>query len=156
MSLITPDELKILCDMSKGRLLGLDVGSKNVGLALSDKGHIIATPYYVLERLGWKKDLPYLINLIHAQDVVACVVGWPINMDGSIGERCAYVMEFYEKMQEAIDIPVLFWDERLSTIAAERVLLEADMSRKRRSEVVDKMAASYILQGVLDRLRKMS
>lgn len=155
MAIITPDELKQLSQRKKGRILGLDVGSKTVGIALSDKGHIIATPYQTLDRLGWKKDIPFFMNLIESQEVFACAVGWPLNMDGSVGERCAYVMEFCDKLQEAIDIPILFWDERLSTIAVERVLLEADMSRKRRAEVVDKMAASYILQGVLDRLRRM-
>lgn len=152
---MTQDQLRSVLKDNKGRVLGMDIGTKTVGLALSDTGRIIATPFEVLDRQGWKKDLPYLTGIIHSHDIIACVVGWPINMDGSVGERCAYVMEFCEKLLSVIDMPILFWDERMSTIAVERVLLEADMSRKRRSEVVDKMAASYILQGALDRLRQM-
>lgn len=155
MAIISQDELKDIFKSQKGRALGLDVGTKSVGLALSDTTHIIATPFEVMDRLGWKKDLQYLTEVIHSHNVIACVVGWPINMDGSVGERCAYVMEFCTKLLEHIDVPILFWDERLSTVAVERVLLEADMSRKRRDEVVDKMAASYILQGALDRMRQM-
>lgn len=144
-----------LCAESKGRLLGLDVGSKTVGLALSDTGHIIASPYKTLERKGWKQDLPFLANLIKAENVIACVIGLPINMDGSMGERCEYVRDFGDKLQEFIETPIIYWDERLSTVAVERMLIDADLSRKRRGEVVDKLAASYILQGVLDRLRNM-
>lgn len=155
MSLITQQELSDLCTQNKGRLLGLDVGTKTVGLALSDMGYIIASPYQTLERKGWKQDLPFLSNLIQQQNVIALVIGWPLNMDGSMGSRCEYVRDFGDKLQETIDLPLIYWDERLSTVAVQRMLIEADLSRKRRGEVVDKLAASYILQGVLDRLHNM-
>lgn len=151
MALITLEEL-----VSKpGRLIGLDVGTKTVGLAFSDATRSIATPFSTYNRKGWKQDLPYLSKLIDDERVVACVVGLPLNMDGSESQRSEYVRDFVAHLTEVIQIPILFWDERLSTIAVERVLLDADLSRKRRAEVVDKMAASYILQGVLDRLRNM-
>jgi len=155
MSVIGQQELADLCKQSQARLLGLDVGTKTVGLALSDMSYTIASPYQTLERKGWKQDLPFLANLIKQQTIIACVIGLPINMDGSEGERCAYVRDFGEKLLEAVDVPIIYWDERLSTVAVQRMLIEADMSRKRRGEVVDKLAASYILQGVLDRLRNM-
>jgi putative holliday junction resolvase len=155
MAIISLNELKDLCDRNPGRLMGMDVGSKTVGLALSDMGRVIASPFKTLDRKGWKQDLPYLAKLIKEQSVIACVIGLPINMDGSEGERCAYVRDFGDKLQEVLETHILYWDERLSTVAVERMLLEADLSRKRRGEVVDKLAASYILQGVLDRLSNM-
>jgi putative Holliday junction resolvase len=155
MSVILPQDLADLCAQKPGRLLGLDVGTKTVGLALSDMGHTIASPYKTLERKGWKQDLPFLANLVKEYQVIAFVIGLPINMDGSQGEKCDYVRNFGDKLKESIDLPILFWDERLSTVAVERMLIEADLSRKRRGEVVDKLAASYILQGVLDRISRM-
>ncbi len=155
MSVIGQQELADLCKQSQGRLLGLDVGTKTVGLALSDMSHTIASPYQTLERKGWKQDLPFIVNLIKQQTVIACVIGLPINMDGSEGDRCTYVRDFGDKLLETMEMPIIYWDERLSTVAVQRMLIEADMSRKRRGEVVDKLAASYILQGVLDRLRNM-
>lgn len=155
MPVINEQDLHELTKSQKGRLLGLDVGTKTVGLALSDMGYIIASPYKTLDRKGWKQDLPFLLKLIEDQNVIACVIGLPINMDGSEGERCDYVREFGNKLHEVTSIPILYWDERLSTVAVERMLIEADLSRKRRGQVVDKLAASYILQGTLDRIRNM-
>jgi putative Holliday junction resolvase len=155
MSVISQQELKDLCTREKGRLLGLDVGTKTVGLALSDMGRIIATPFQTLERKGWKHDLPFLGDLIKKQQVIACIIGLPMNMDGTEGEKCTYVRDFGDKLQDFTETPILYWDERLSTIAVERMLIDADLSRKRRGEVVDKLAASYILQGVLGRLGNM-
>ncbi len=153
MPVITTEQLKELCKPSKGRLLALDVGTKTIGLALSDENQIIASPYKTLERKGWAKDLPKLLEIIAEQKILAIIIGLPMQMDGTEGKMCSYVREFGEKLLESTKSPLCYWDERLSTSAVERVLLEADLSRKRRKEVVDKLAASYILQGVLDWLR---
>lgn len=134
------------------RLLGLDVGSKTIGLALSDRGWRIATPLETLKRTKFRKDLRALKALVTEHQIVGLVIGWPLNMNGSEGPRCQSTRSFAENIQEDLPLPICFWDERLSTVASERALLEADMSRKRREEVIDKMAASYILQGVLDSL----
>ena len=132
------------------RILGLDVGAKTIGVALSDVGRTIATPCTTIRRGKFARDAGALGALIGEHDVGALVIGLPVNMDGSEGPRCQSVRQFAANLLERIDIAVAFWDERLSTVAAERVLLEADVSRKRRAELVDKMAAAYILQGALD------
>lgn len=154
MPVITPNLLRDMCEHSKGRLLGMDVGTKTVGLALSDESHIIASPYLTLERKGGGKDVSALLGIVAKEKVIAVVIGLPVNMDGTEGEMCTFVREFGGKLLEFSQVPVCYWDERLSTAAVNRILLEADLSRKRRKEVVDKVAASYILQGVLDWLRK--
>ncbi len=133
------------------RLMGLDVGSKTVGLALSDGGLAIASPLQTLRRTKFTKDAEALKALIDEHGVGGLVIGLPINMDGSEGPRCQSTRQFAANLLAKFDIPIAFQDERLSTAAVERVLIEeADMSRKRRAEVVDKMAAAWILQGALD------
>ncbi len=133
------------------RLLGLDVGAKTVGLALSDSRLAIASPADTLKRGKFADDARRLARLIEAEDVGALIVGLPIEMSGREGRRCQSVRQFADNLLKVVDLPVAFWDERLSTAAVERLLVdEADMSRKRRAEVVDKMAAAYILQGALD------
>lgn len=134
------------------RLIGLDVGVKTIGLALSDAGRIIASPYRTIRRGKFARDVEELRLIIADNDVGAAIVGLPINMNGTEGPRCQSVRQFAANLQAKIDIDVAFWDERLSTVAAERTLLAADISRKRRSQVIDKMAAAYILQGALDNL----
>jgi len=141
--------------LAKGeRLLGLDVGAKTVGLALSDRGLTVASPLETLKRGKLIDDVAALGELCQARAVGGLVIGLPINMDGSEGPRCQSVRQFAANLAErGLDLAVAFWDERLSTAAVERLLItEADMTRKRRSEVVDKMAAAYILQGALDAL----
>ena len=141
--------------LAKGeRLLGLDVGAKTVGLALSDRGLTVASPLETLKRGKLIDDVAALGELCQARAVGGLVIGLPINMDGSEGPRCQSVRQFAANLAErGLDLAVTFWDERLSTAAVERLLItEADMTRKRRSEVVDKMAAAYILQGALDAL----
>ena len=133
--------------------MGLDVGSKTIGLALSDRHHIIATPLSTINRTKFKVDGKKLAELITEHQVIALVIGLPMNMDGTEGPRCESVRQFATNLLEVVDIPVFFWDERLSTMAVTRTMIEADMSRQRRKQVVDKAAASYILQGVLDRLK---
>ena len=134
------------------RLLGLDVGSKTIGLALSDSSLTVATPMETLRRTKFRDDLSRLRRIIAERGVDGLVIGLPINMDGSEGRRAQSVRQFAANLLEAIDIPAAFWDERLSTAAVTRILLEAEVSRKRRRQVVDKMAAAYILQGALDHL----
>ena len=135
------------------RLLGLDVGSKTVGLALSDVTRTIATPYRTLRRTTLAKDAESLRRTIDEHGVGGLVIGLPLQMDGTEGRRCQSVRRFAANLLERMDIAVAFWDERLSTAAVERVLIrEADMSRRRRARVIDKAAAAYILQGALDAL----
>jgi len=137
----------------EGRILGCDVGEKTIGLALSDKTRMIATPLSVILRTKWKKDSEVLLKILDEHSIVGVVVGFPLNMDGSEGPRCQSTRQFVNNLLLLKDLPVCLWDERLSTVAVTRTLLEADMSRSKRSKVVDKMAASYILQGLLDAIR---
>ncbi|MCH7865872.1 MAG: Holliday junction resolvase RuvX [Proteobacteria bacterium] len=133
------------------RLLGLDVGAKTIGLALSDVSLTVATPMETIRRGKFAEDAGRLRAIIAAEGVGGLVIGLPVSMDGTEGPRCQSVRQFAENLLEHVDLPIAFWDERLSTKAVERVLIkEADMTRKRRAEVIDKMAAAYILQGALD------
>jgi putative Holliday junction resolvase len=132
------------------RLLGLDVGSKTIGLALSDVSRTVATPLLTIARTKFTIDVKKLFELIDSRDVGALIVGLPISLDGSEGPACQSVRQFAANLLALRDLPLAFWDERLSTAAVTRTLLEADASRKRRAEVIDKMAAAYILQGALD------
>ena len=133
-------------------LLGLDLGAKTIGLALSDRALIVASPHSTIRRTKFTADAETLRRLVAEHEIAALVIGLPINMDGSEGPRCQSVRQFAANLLAGFDIAVAYWDERLSTAAVTRTLLEADVSRKRRAEVVDKMAAAYILQGALDRL----
>ncbi len=137
------------------RLMGLDLGTKTIGIALSDLSQSVATPTETLKRKKFTADAAYIVSLATEQDVQALIIGLPLNMDGSEGPRAQATRAFARNMRQHTDLPVVFWDERLSTVAVERTLLEADASRKRRGEVIDKMAAGYILQGALDRLAKI-
>jgi len=149
--------IEALAQMLKpgGRLLGLDVGSKTIGLALSDMTRAVATPLTTIKRTKFTKDAAELSEVIESHDISALVIGLPLNMDGSEGPRAQSIRAFARNLGSHVSLPVAFWDERLSTAAAERTLLEADASRKRRGEVIDKMAAAIILQGALDRLRSL-
>ena len=137
------------------RLLGLDLGEKTIGLALSDTGLSIATPMQVLKRGKFAADARQLDHIISEQGVGGLVVGLPLNMDGSDGPSAQSARAFGRNWVGHSPLPLLFQDERLSTSAVTRTLLDADASRRRREEVVDKMAAAYILQGALDRLRNI-
>jgi len=139
------------------RVLGLDFGDKTIGLALSDSGLSLASPLETIRRGKFKADAEALKAVIEDRKVGALVLGLPVNMDGSEGKRCQQTRGFAENLQREAGVtqPIALWDERLSTSAVERFLIdEADMTRKRRSEVVDKMAAAYILQGALDAMRR--
>lgn len=135
------------------RLLGLDVGEKTVGVAVSDTTLTIASPVETLRRGKFTADVERLTKLVADQKVGGFVVGLPINMDGSQGPRCQSVRAFANNLLAKIDLPLTFWDERLSTAAVTRTMLDADLSRARRAELVDKLAAAYILQGYLDHLK---
>ena len=135
------------------RLLGLDLGEKTIGLALSDTGRSVATPMETLKRGKFAADAKALAERIGKLGVGGLVVGLPLNMDGSEGPAAQSARAFARNFANVRDIPIALMDERLSTAAVTRTLLEADASRKRRAQVVDKMAAAYILQGALDRLR---
>ena len=134
------------------RLFGLDVGTKTIGLALSDVMRRIATPLETIRRTKFSADAARLLELAREHGVGGLVIGLPVNLDSSEGPRAQSTRAFARNLAALTDLPMAFWDERLSTAAAERALLEADTSRKRRAEVIDKMAAAYILQGALERL----
>lgn len=135
-----------------GRLAGLDVGSKTIGVALCDAGWTIASPADTIARNRFTDDLAVLRKLIEEQSVRGVVIGLPLNMDGSDSPRTQSTRAFARNLAP-LDLPVLLWDERWSTAAVTRTLIDADASRKRRAELVDKLAASYILQGAIDALR---
>jgi putative holliday junction resolvase len=138
------------------RLLGLDVGTKTIGMALSDVTHSIATPYETIRRTKFTEDVKLIIRATDANKVGAIVIGLPINLDGSEGPRAQSTRAFARNLASRVKLPLAFWDERLSTAAVERHLIQADASRKRRAEVIDRMAAAYILQGALDRLKRLA
>ncbi|MBI5380096.1 MAG: Holliday junction resolvase RuvX [Nitrospirae bacterium] len=138
------------------RILGLDVGDKTIGIAVSDDRGRIALGLTTHHRKSLRDDLLFLQRLVEEYQVSEIVVGLPKNMNGTIGRQGEKVQAFAEKVRAAIAIPLAFWDERLSTVAAERTLLEADLGRKKRKQVVDKLAAVLILQGYLDRRSQSS
>ena len=135
------------------RIMSLDVGSRTIGIACSDALLMTAQGIETIRRTSLEKDFNRLQELIAEYEVHELVVGMPKNMNGTKGERAEKTEEFVEKMKEVIDLPVSYWDERLSTVMAERQLIAADLSRKKRKSVIDKMAAVVILQGYLDRLQ---
>lgn len=149
MAMITLDDLRA----SSGALLGLDPGTKTLGLAISDRTRLIASPLETIRREKFGPDAAKLLDIYSTNDASALIVGYPVNMDGSLGPRTQSVRDFCTNLLRLSDIPIFLWDERMSTMAVTRTMISADMSRKKRGENVDKLAASFILQGVLDRLR---
>ncbi len=143
-----------LADLLKtgDRVAGLDLGSKTIGLALSDVMQQVASPVRTIKRSKFSIDANELLAFFKANSVKAIVIGLPVNMDGTAGPRVQSTRAFVRNFGKLSSIPVTFWDERMSTAAVERVLIDADRSRARRAELVDKLAAVYILQGALDRL----
>ena len=139
------------------RLLGLDLGEKTIGLAISDGGLAVASPLETIRRRKFTQDAAALGRIVEEREVGGLVLGLPVNMDGSEGPRCQSTRQFARNLEQVagIALPYAFWDERLSTAAVERFMIEeADMTRRRRGEVVDKMAAAFILQGALEALRQ--
>ena len=133
-------------------LAGLDLGEKTIGVAVSDRMLSVATPLETIRRSKFTADAAALLAITAEREIVGLILGLPFNMDGSEGPRCQSTRAFARNLSRLTDLPIGYWDERLSTVAAERALLEADTSRKRRSEVIDHVAAGYILQGALDRI----
>ncbi len=133
-------------------IAGLDLGEKTIGVAISDLRRSIATPIDIIRRVKFTEDATKLMALLTARNVAGILFGLPLNMDGSEGPRVQSTRAFARNLTRLTDLPIFYWDERLSTVAATRALLEADASRKRRKEVIDQVAAGYILQGALDRL----
>ncbi|WP_418024181.1 Holliday junction resolvase RuvX [Paracoccus sp. TD-10] len=136
-----------------GAVAGLDLGTKTIGVAVSDGLRGVASPLTVIRRTKFTADAQALLQMAAERALVGLVLGLPRNMDGSEGPRAQSTRAFARNLERLTPLPITFWDERLSTVAAERALLEGDTSRKRRAEVIDQVAAGYILQGALDRLR---
>jgi putative pre-16S rRNA nuclease len=136
-----------------GRLIGIDAGTKTLGLALSDVTRTIASPLVVLQRKRFMEDAAELLRLAQEHGIAGFVLGLPTNLDGTTGPRAQATRAFAKNLNRLTPLPILLWDERLSTAEAERTLLAADASRKRRAAVIDKLAATIILQGALDRMR---
>lgn len=154
-NLITLEELAGLL-APRARLIGIDLGTKTIGLALSDVERRLASPYETLARRKFTLDAQALSAIAAKQDAAAYVIGLPLNMDGSEGPRAQATRAFIRNMAALDPRPFVFWDERLSTAAVTRALIEQDASRAKRAAVVDRMAAAYILQGALDRLTGMA
>jgi len=136
-----------------GRIMGLDLGTKTIGVAISDGMRYSATPLETIRRTKFTADAIRLDEIIAQNAIVAVILGLPLNMDGSEGPRVQSTRAFARSLAQRISLPIAFWDERLSTSAVTRMMIDADLRRDRRAEIVDKLAASYILQGALDRLR---
>ncbi len=156
--MVIPDPREMTVELRQsGRLLGLDLGAKTIGMALSDLRRRVASPMDTVKRRKFTQDAERLERVIAENEVVGVVLGLPVLMDGAEGPRCQSTRQFASNLSKRIGPPISFWDERLSTAAVERMMIdEMDLTRKRRSEVVDKLAAAYILQGALDALNKNS
>lgn len=152
---VIEDAAEFAAALRPGALIGLDPGTRSIGIAVSDANRRIATALATLRRRGFGRDADEIIGIAGSRSAAGLVVGLPRNMDGSEGPRAQSARAFARNLTRVSDLPITFWDERLSTVAAERALLEADASRKRRAEVIDAVAAGYILQGLLDRLQHL-
>lgn len=151
--MIYPDAASFAAALPReGAIAGLDLGTVTIGVAVSDLRRRVATPLETIRRQKFTLDAARLLEIAQKRVLKGLVLGLPINMDGSEGPRAQSTRAFARNLERLTDIPIAFWDERLSTVAAERALLEADTSRKRRAEIIDHVAAGFILQGMLDRL----
>ena len=154
MAICNPGDLKSL--IGKGqRLLGLDVGTKTVGMALSDTTLMVATPLATIRRTRFRDDAQRILAEVDRHGVGAIVIGLPLALDGHDSSRSQGVRQFARNLLACRDLPIAFWDERLSTAAVERAMIDADLSRRRRAQIIDRAAAAYILQGLLDRISTM-
>ena len=152
MTIINKEDFKIKKELNRP-ILSLDYGESKVGIAISDTNCSIALPSEVYERNKTNKDFLYIKEFIIKNNIQAVLIGMPYNMDGSEGEKCETVKNFTNKLLEFIDINIIFWDERFSTQAQEKILIDKDLSRKKRKKIIDKLAASYFLQSFLDFLK---
>ncbi len=153
MPICNPTDLKAFMKQGQ-RLLGLDVGTKTIGMALSDTRLVIATPFDTIRRTRFRDDLSRIRQEVEKHGVGGIVVGLPLALEGGEGPRAQGVRQFAKNLLAQLDLPLTFWDERMSTLAVERGMIEADLSRARRARIVDRAAAAYILQGLLDRLAR--
>lgn len=151
MPICNPTDLKTLLEPG-ARLLGLDVGTKTIGLALSDTRRVIASPLDTIRRTRFRDDAQRIVHEVATHGVGGIVVGLPLGLDGKPTSRVQGVRQFAQNLLAVVDLPLAFWDERLSTAAVERGMIEGDLSRRRRAEIIDRAAAAYILQGLLDRI----
>jgi len=151
MATLTIEELATFLQPGQA-IAGLDLGTKTIGLAMSDLSRRFATPRPVLKRIKFTQDAELLLDFATKEKVAAFIIGLPTNMDGSAGPRVQATRAFVRAMSDKTALPFVYWDERLSTVAAERALLEMDVSRAKRAQRIDSAAASFILQGALDRL----
>tara|TARA_B100000424_G_C22585068_1_gene328524 strand:- start:38 stop:511 length:474 start_codon:yes stop_codon:yes gene_type:complete len=152
----TEDPQKFYNNLNKKLpLLGIDPGTKNIGLAISDVSKTIATPLDVLTNVKYKNLVNYIKNIQHRNGLSGIVIGYPVNMDGTIGPKAQSSNSLADNLFKDINLPILLWDERLSTLAVEKMLINADITRDKRKKNIDKLAASYILQGFLDLILKI-
>ncbi|MCH2075496.1 MAG: Holliday junction resolvase RuvX [Rhodobacteraceae bacterium] len=152
--MITEDMAEFLAALPRYMpIAGIDLGTHTIGVALSDALLTVGTPLGTVRRKKFTVDAAALLDMIGGRDAGGIVLGLPRNMDGTEGPRCQATRAFARNLERLTELPMTFWDERLSTVAAERALLEADTTRKRRAQIIDQVAASYILQGALDRMR---
>ena len=150
---MTLDKHQEMGDTEKMRMIGLDIGSQTIGVAISDELGVTAQALKTIRRRSKREDLQELSSLISQFEIGKIVVGLPLNMDGSQGKQAERVLAWCETLQQTLQIPVVTWDERLTTVSASKILLEADLSRKKRKKVIDQIAAAIILQGYLDQSR---
>ena len=154
--MIAPDIETFAGALPAGRAIaGLDLGEKTIGVAVSDVRLSVATPLETIRRRRFSDDAARLLEIAEGRNLAGFVLGLPLNMDGSEGPRCQSARAFARNLGRLTDLPSAFWDERLSTVAAERALLEANASRKRRGQAIDRVAAGVILQGALDRIAQL-
>ena len=154
--MIVEDVAVFLAALPRNRAIcGLDLGDKTIGFAVSDLRRQVATPVTVIRRVKFTEDAARLMALVNERAIAGIVLGLPLNMDGSEGPRVQSTRAFARNLVKLTDLPITYWDERLSTVAAERALLEGDASRAKRAQVIDQVAAGYILQGALDRMGYM-
>jgi putative holliday junction resolvase len=150
-NLILDDPGTLVRHMTPGRrLLGVDLGSKTIGLAVSDPNLRVASPITTLRRVKMSVNVREIADVMNDRDIGGLVIGLPLNMDGSEGPRAQATRDWSLDIAERLEIPIAFWDERMSTMAVERIMIEADMTRRRRAEKIDQAAAAYILQSALD------
>lgn len=155
MSVMTVEELASAL-LPRQAVAGLDLGTKTIGLSVSDLGRGLATPRTVIKRTKFTLDAVALLAFADKEKIAAFIIGLPVNMDGSLGPRAQATRAFVRNMEQKTALPFVYWDERLSTVAAERTLIEMDVSRAKRAERIDSAAASFILQGALDRLASLA
>ena len=137
------------------RLLGLDLGSKTIGVAISDRKLLIATPINIIKRKNLRMDINSLKLVIEKRDVGGIILGYPLNMDGSEGPMCQSIKQFASNIETSFNFPIFFWDERMSTTAVNKQLIKLDLSRNKRKKIIDKEAAAFILQGALDHINQL-